>query len=358
MLFAENNPVDGVVLKVILRKVREIKRSFGISMPFPEDSKSIMDAVLHSVLLQPQQVQQNLQMQLEFPETDPIRQNEIRATRAYEEAAEREKESRSIFKQSSIKDYEIEEDLKQTDLAIGDPKAVEAFVVQSLNDLLGVQIVRDKKGYVLYTTNLPDVLSSTLTEDDALKVSFESPTPEGYIYLGRNHLFVEQLCQYLLANSLSHNLRYGPARSAVIKCKEVESKTTILLFRVRNVIEEKSSKHQLVAEEMLLWGYRGNPSAQDFLSYEEAHDLLNKARPSEMMTPAARVSFLENELRNLPDLKDQFDQVAFERAENLVEAHERFRRVMGGTRHQVVEPVLPMDVMGIYILLPDRSAKL
>jgi len=35
-----------------------------------------------------------------------------------------------------------------------------------------------------------------------------------------------------------------------------------------------------------------------------------------------------------------------------VEAHERFRSVVGGKRYRVVEPVLPMDLIGVYILLP------
>ena len=36
-----------------------------------------------------------------------------------------------------------------------------------------------------------------------VQVSFESPTPEGYHYLGRNNRFVEQLCQLVMANTLA-----------------------------------------------------------------------------------------------------------------------------------------------------------
>ena len=41
LLYGEDNPIDGVVLKVILQKVREIKKSIGISIPFPENSRTI-----------------------------------------------------------------------------------------------------------------------------------------------------------------------------------------------------------------------------------------------------------------------------------------------------------------------------
>jgi hypothetical protein len=44
--------------------------------------------------------------------------------------------------------------------------------------------------------------------------------------------------------------------------------------------------------------------------------------------------------------------VAEQRAENLVAAHDRFTQVVGGNRYQAVNPVLPMDIMGLYVLLP------
>jgi len=38
----------------------------------------------------------------------------------------------------------------------------------------------------------------------------------------------------------------------------------------------------------------------------------------------------------------------------LVEAHERFSRLVDKKKFQVVYPVLPMDVLGVYILVPNR----
>ena len=352
MLYGKDNPIDGVVLKVILRKVREIKRSIGISIPFPEDSKSIMDAVLHSVLLNPKQVQEKLQLQLDFGESDPITQGEIKATNAYEKAKDREKLSRSIFAQHSIKAQEIEQDLVEADESIGNPDVVEKFV-QNAMSILGAQISPYKKGYQLYTTNIPEAIRSTLPAGEQLAVSFHSPTPEGYLYLGRNHLFVEQLCQHLMADSLSEQRKKMVTRASVIKTDSVNIKTTILLFRVRNVIEEKSGKNQIVAEEMLLWGYKGSAGSGDYLSPTECKRLLEHARPKVDMTPQAQVHFLENELETIPELRKTFDGVAEERSKHLVEAHERFRKVLGGSRFKVVYPVLPMDILGMYVLLPE-----
>ena len=77
--------------------------------------------------------------------------------------------------------------------------------------------------------------------------------------------------------------------------------------------------------------------------------------PTANLTPEAKTGFLENELDSVVELRSRFDDVALKRAEVLVEAHGRFRKVLGGHGYKVVEPMLPMDLMGIYILLPDNT---
>jgi hypothetical protein len=46
------------------------------------------------------------------------------------------------------------------------------------------------------------------------------------------------------------------------------------------------------------------------------------------------------------------DAVALERATHLVDSHTKFKKLVSGSVYKVVEPVLPMDVLGIYIFLP------
>lgn len=353
LLYGKDNPIDGVVLKVLLRKVREIKRSLKISMPFPENSETIMDAVLQTVLLNPRKIQESLQGTLDFGPDSNITQSELKATKAIEEAAEREKKSRDLFAQYAIKASEIEEDLHHVDEAIGHPKDVEHFVTGCMA-YLGVQMDVVKKGYRLYPANLPEVLKATLPESTPFHVTFQAPTPENVYYIGRNHPFVEQLCQVMLAAALNKNSRLRVARSAVIKTSSVSIKTTLVLFRVRNVISDKAGQNELVAEEMLLWGFKGSPEERNFLSDVEAKALLNEAGPTGDTSPEQRKSEINHEREVIDRLKKEFDAVAFQRAEKLVESHERFRKVMGGNKYKVVLPILPMDVMGLYVLIPDK----
>jgi hypothetical protein len=232
---------------------------------------------------------------------------------------------------------------------------VEGFVTATLGNLLGVQITRDARDgrkYRLVPGNLPPRLRELLPAGDPIRISFQSPTPEGHHYLGRNHRFVEQLCQLVMANTLARADRRA-ARAAVIRTRQVGIKTTLMLFRCRNVIEHAKSQHRIVAEEMLLWGWRGTPQQKEILDPAQARTLLAEARATSDLTPQARVSFLENELKLLDTLQDDFARVAERQSKRLVEAHERFSALMDKQRFQVVYPVLPMDLLGLYILLPE-----
>lgn len=353
LLYGVNNPIDGVVLKVLLKKVREIRDAIGISIPFPEDSKSLMDAVLQEVMEHPGKSDPR-QLSFDFAGFEQVKEKELIATRVIEEAARREKVSRDIFAQNAIHAHEIEPDLEEADRAVGRPAAVEKFVCDALDSLLGVQVTAAEKGYLLYPANLPAVLKPLLPEEEVIKITFVSPTPAGYNYIGRNHPFVEQLCRYLLGQAADRG-RYGPARAAVIRSREVDIKTTLLLFRVRNVIESKKDGTQLVAEEMLLHGYEGSPTVGKSLSHERVEELMNNTLPSSSLSEPAMRDFLEAELKEIAALKEGLDNVARERAEILIAAHERFSKVVGGKRFKVVEPVLPMDLMGIYIILPEKK---
>jgi len=360
LLYGADNPIDGIVLDVLLRKVREIKRATGINVPFPEDSQSIIDTITQALLLNPdrrveKKRDDKRQMVFDFTHFGEAADAKAKVTRKVEEAAKREEVSRSIFAQNAIKAQEIEEDLRAVDEAIGDPRAVRDFVTAALSNLFGVQITREREGFGIVAGNLPPQLVELLPIGRVVKVSFDSPTPDGYHYLGRNHRFVEQLCQLVMANTLARQDKRA-ARAAVIRTRQVTTKTTLLLFRCRNVIEQGSGGHQIVAEEMLLWGWRGTPQEKVYLSHAEAKQLLTAARASSDLSPQARANFLGNELRLMETLSAQFDVIAEEQSKRLVAAHERFSALMDKKRFQVVYPVLPMDLLGVYILLPEASA--
>src|SRR5450756_2098859 len=51
LLYGTNNPVDIVVLDVLIRKARTIRKRLGISVPVPAEPEQVMQAVVENVLL-------------------------------------------------------------------------------------------------------------------------------------------------------------------------------------------------------------------------------------------------------------------------------------------------------------------
>jgi len=363
LIFGKDNPIDGIVLGVLLKKVREIRRDTGVTIAFPEDSETVFNTVAKALLLNDDRRvairASTEQIELGFDEFSEAKQAEIAVSKTLAALEAREKVTRDIFAHHAIQAHEIEADLREVDEAIGDPSAVETFVVCAVNDVFGAQMASEGESYRLQTTNLPDSLRAVLPAGASLRISFRSPTPEGCLYLGRNHPFVEQLCQIVMTATIERR-KGRAARAAVIRCREVTTRTTLMLLRSRNVIEERAGAHRIVAEEALVWGWRGAPSDGQLLSFAEAKNLLQSARPTSDLSAERRTQELRTEIALLkpamhPALVKAFDDLGEKRSQHLVEAHERFRQFLDRRQFQVVYPVLPMDVLGLYVLLPDNT---
>lgn len=351
MLWGKDNTMDSVVLNVLLRKAKEIRRQTGISVPFPEDSQSILDSLLNAVILNPNAVKIEDQLSLDL-ETKEIAEKEVQVTSAYEKAAERDKITRSVFAQHSIKVNEIEQDLQEVDENIGNPETVRNFVTSTVIHF-GAQIKEYKQGYLLYTTNLLASLKQIFNFQDEIKISFISPTPQGYLYIGRNHPFVEQLSRILLNDSVFHpGSKTSAARASVIPTEQVKEKTTLIQLRVRNIIADKRTSSKLIAEEMIVWGYKGSIEDKKFLDENSSIQLLEDTLPDKDFSKQRQILEFNFEKEKLETNQDILKELVYERSEKFIEAHERFRKLVGGDRYKVVEPVLPPDILGIYILLP------
>jgi len=234
LLYGSNNPIDGVVLEVLLRKAREIRKSIGISVPFPENSASVMEAVTNAILLKPTITVKQVTQQLSIFEAEEIEVEKNKVAKAFDEAEAREKLSRSRFAQNSIKANELESDLKEIADAIGNAQVVQDFILDALR-FMGVQVLAKKDGFRIYTSNIPEKLRGLISLKAEIDISFKSPTPSGFKYIGRNHPFVEQLSNTIINDSLEQN-QHCAARSAVIRTSEVSQKTVLIQLRVRNVI--------------------------------------------------------------------------------------------------------------------------
>ncbi len=348
LLWGEDNPIDAIVLKVLIRKVKDIQKTTGVSISLGEDNRSIMDAVLKEVLLEPEKAVQASQMEIDFGED--YRNQQI--TDELETAKRRAENLRSIFAHESIPPEEIEADLKSVDEAIGDVQSVEHLVTSGIRHL-GGEVRPYGKGYKAMIQNLPLHLKELLTGRDIVQISFESPTPEGFKYIGRNHRFTEQLCQFLLALAFEQKNGYPQvARASVIQTGQVSVKTTIVQFRVRNVIKEVQSKLENISEELYLWGFEGSIDESRVLDYAACKQLLFTAQSKKQLSLERQQAELDAQLQLFEGRKQQFTNLAEQRAVALVEAHGRFKQLVGGRRYEAVYPILPPDILGVYVFIP------
>jgi len=253
----------------------------------------------------------------------------------------------------SIPQEEIENDLKAVDEAIGDIKSVETLVLNGIVHL-GGSTQADGIGHKIFLQNLPAHLRESLGSKTDYRVSFHSPTPEGYRYIGRNHKFTEQLCQFLLSLAFEDKGDFRKiARASVIQTDQIQVQTTIIQFRVRNVIKEVHSKIENISEELYLWGFEGSSSEGKTLDYDTCKSLLFEAESIQNLSLERQQDVFRNQVRLFDEKLDQFKQVAEQRAINLVEAHGRFKTLVGGKRYEAVHPILPPDILGVYVFLPQ-----
>lgn len=120
--FGRNNPVDGAVIDVLLEKARVIRQTLGVHVPVPEEGESVVQAVLEALFLRTTQRSAQLTLDLGLPEVDSLH-------RRWDQDVERERINRTRFAQRALKPEAVQRELDATDAVLGDPAAVQTFVL-------------------------------------------------------------------------------------------------------------------------------------------------------------------------------------------------------------------------------------
>jgi Flp pilus assembly protein TadG len=107
----------------------------------------------------------------------------------------------------------------------------------------------------------------------------------------------------------------------------------------------------LLAEDAALLAFRGSTSAPDWLSADEAESLVDTP-PEANVPPDLAIRQARTSIEGLPDLTPALNQIADERAMALGEAHRRVRDAARSTGTVTVSAQKPVDVLGVYVILP------
>src|SRR4029077_5605880 len=86
LIYGANNPVDGAVLEVILRKAAKIREELGVPVPLPDDGHTLSQALLKAVLLRKHEREERRQRTFAFVELEEAKAIETRWRDAAEKA--------------------------------------------------------------------------------------------------------------------------------------------------------------------------------------------------------------------------------------------------------------------------------
>lgn len=355
MLYGQNNPVDGAVLQVILRKAERIRKELGVSVPMPEDSNKVMQAVMESVLLKSGGAGvASEQLKLDLGVMDK------RVEAAWQSAKEKAKQSQTLFAQRRIKPDEVLPEWQKAVEVLGGEGDVQRFVLAAA-ERLGAGLDSTKDYYRFPVGHLSQPLQERLEVagieiKKPLRVTFTNKAVARTVHIHRTHPLVSTLAEHIAERALAEDLPDLAARSAALFTKEVEARTTVYLLRLRSQISVRRKEKDtiLLAEECLSVSVTGSDKVE--LLSEEAVRKLMELKASRNMEPALRIRHVTTGIERISELEDSFNQIATKRASELLSDHRRVREASEGKGVRYgVEPCLPVDVIGLYVLIPDKG---
>jgi len=352
--FGQDNPIDGIVLDVLVRKGQTIRNSLGISVPLPVDSQQVVQAVMEGLKLRERPNPRGHQLEL-FPELRWERTiDELHSK--WEAAARREKASQAVFAQRAIKPDEVVAELAATRQAIGAGVDVAGFTMEALRAHRAV-VTQDLTGRMqVDLAETPRALREALDAPLTFAARFEQPVGDGEFYLQRTHPLIEALAAYVMDTALDPLAPAAARRAGVILTRLVERRTTLLLvrFRYHIILQRGDADRPLLAEDVALLAFAGPPHNAQWLDQERAEALLD-ARPDADLHEDRKREFLRKVVDGFEHLRPHLDDVARTRGDELLAAHRRVRDAANARGRYAIEAQLPPDVLGLYVYLPATS---
>lgn len=354
LMFSPDSAIDGAVLDVILRKAAKIRERTGVTVPLPDERGAVTGALLNRVLLHRGR---SKQLTLDFGLSGDDRRMEL----TWQNAEEGEKRSRARFAQNALKPEEVTPEWRRWRDVLGSPDEVRSFVERAMRRLHApLQAVRS--GLLdAHLHALPDGLRERVAArglSGTVRLAFGEEAV-GAQALTRAHPLTGALAETLLEGALDPLSAETPplGRCGAWPTPTVSATTTVLLLRLRYKLTVQARRERiLLVEEAQAVALAGGLIVA---SGEQARALL-EAHAAGDLSDMAKQRQLTRALEGLDAaLAGPLADFARERAETLATDHERVRAADGrrasgtGGSRVLVDAVLPADVIGLYVLLPE-----
>ena len=348
-LYGKDNRIDGIVLDVLLRKHEAIRKATGVSVPVPDNSDAVLEALMEGLILRGSDHRQDT---LDFGD----QQKAAELDREWRSAAEREKASRTKFAQRAIHPDEVATEVGEIRTNLGTHAEVRTFVRSALEALKSTTR-NQPRGFTASTSSLPGGLLDALPPglDGTLSFVEDFPVARGQNVLHRTDAAVEAVAGYVLESALDPTLPDSsrPARRcAVVRTAAVDTRTTLLLVRYRFhvTLPSRAGERTAVAEDVATLGFATQGGVLTWLEEDELEPLLQASPSGNVPDPGQA---LASALVRLPTLQPQLDAHGRALAERLRNSHRRVRAASGAVvRGLGVRAESPPDVLGVYVFVP------
>jgi hypothetical protein len=349
LIYGRNNPIDLLVLRVLIRKARDIYSATGVRVPVPVESESVMQALAQALFEGRDPLQPELPLGIEEAGT-------VRALHEeWDRAAALERESRSRFAQHGIRPDEVATEIEASDAVLGDPEAVRKFLLDAAQRLQFT--IERRNGYCrLDPARLPDGLKERLNWKKPRPIVFESPPPKGLEdaeVVDRNHPLIEAISERIISQAFSP--QPGHDESKFSRCgaaytQAIQRRTALLLLRIRYRLTGGKGP-DMFAEEVVTAGFRGTTNGPEWLP-ANSDEVLGLLQASTVGSPSQqeRIEQIAWALGVVGKASDGLEKVAQARAKEIETSHERLRQQAGGRNIRAL-PYQP-DILGVYVLVP------
>lgn len=354
-MYGTDNQIDGIVLDVLIRKHKTIRTSLGISVPVPAQSDELIEAIFEGLLLRGLD-RGHAQQGALFDNLDEyIKPKAADLGRKWDAAADRERRSRTVFAQESLKPDEVMRELTAAQTALGGKNLLERFLTTTIPAHKGIATEGRSGALELDLSSAPTALKDAIrAEHTRMRARLGPPTGPGEMLLTRTHPFTEALASYVLDTALDQHLEGAAKRAGVMRTHAVQTRTMLLLTRFRYHLTTTQAERtwQTLAEDVAILAFQGTPDTATWLD-DDATAALLTASPSGNIDPGQARHYHQRFLDAAAALTPHLERTAQARAEALLDAHRRVREAARakGLRYQV-EPLLPVDILGAYTYLP------
>lgn len=352
MLYGQDNPVDGFVLNVILRKGEAIQKELGVLVPMPEDRQRINQALVKAALMK-RNTAASRQMGFDFGEPEQIL---APLQTQWKDALEKARTNRTVFAQRRIQPEEVLPEWRKQQDALGSSEDVQRFL-QSACARLNAPLESARHPapgltHRLHAHHLPGPLRQRLADEGLVPEAGNATLPLDLAELHRSHPVITVLADHLLETALQGDTSIT-ARCAATVTDAVEVVTTVVLLRLRHQLSyvRRRQPFQMLAEESVTLAIEGRQNPR-WLADEAVARLL-ECRPTGNLPREAASREIQQSLALLAEHHQRLEALAQDRANALLADHERVRQAARDIGQHSVKPCLPVDVVGVFVLLPD-----